>query len=159
MTTTFPVSVPRSLRTGPDAGAALAEHLSDTFLLDGVDLAVTERSWVRLATAGGAEIWRITWPAGTGTGWHDHGSASGAFTVLSGRLTEYTWTGVATARSLAPGVVRQFDTSHIHDVINLADEPAVSLHAYAPTLAAMTRYELVRGRLQVMTVEQRGELW
>ena len=159
MTATFPVTVPRSLRTGPDAGAALVEHLTDSSLLDGVDLAVTERTWVRVATGGGAEIWLITWPGGTGTGWHDHGSASGAFAVLSGRLTEYTWTGVATARSLSRGVVRQFDASHIHDVVNLGTEPAVSLHAYAPSLAAMTRYELTRGRLQVVSVEQRGELW
>ena len=35
-------------------------------------------------------------------------------------------------------------------------QAAVSLHAYAPRLAAMTRYELVRGRLQVTSVEQRG---
>ncbi len=56
-------------------------------------------------------------------------------------------------------MVRQFDASHIHDVVNLGTETAVSLHAYAPSLAAMTRYELTRGRLQVVSVEQRGELW
>ena len=55
--------------------------------------------------------------------------------------------------------MREFDGSHIHDVVNHGTETAVSLHAYAPGLAAMTRYELLRGRLQVTSVEQRGESW
>ena len=36
-------------------------------------------------------------------------------------------------RSLSAGRVRHFDASHIHDVVNLGTEPAVSLHAYAPS--------------------------
>ena len=79
--------------------------------------------------------------------------------VLQGELTEYAWTGVVNASTLGASGVREFDGSHIHDVINHGTETAVSLHAYAPSLAAMTRYELVRGRLQVTSVEQRGESW
>ncbi len=51
--------------------------------------------WERVETGAGADIWLITWPVGSSTGWHDHGSASGAFVVLQGSLTEYVWTGVA----------------------------------------------------------------
>jgi quercetin dioxygenase-like cupin family protein len=172
MTATFPTSHstshstsrPSSSRsTSFDARDALAEHLLTDDPLAAVDLTVPERTWVRLGArtdvGPAVELWLITWPVGSSTGWHDHGSASGAFTVLRGTLTEYAWTGVATARTLAAGQLRQFDGHHVHDVVNHGSGTAVSLHAYAPSLAAMTRYELVRGRLQVTGVEQRGELW
>ncbi|CUR57135.1 putative cysteine dioxygenase [metagenome] len=168
MTATFPTSHadstirPRS-RTSFDARDAIADRLRGEDLLASVDLTFPERTWVRLEAptddVPDAELWLITWPVGSSTGWHDHGSASGAFTVLRGTLTEYAWTGVATARTLATGQLRQFDGKHIHDVVNHGTGTAVSLHAYAPSLAAMTRYELLRGRLQVTSVEQRGQLW
>lgn len=159
MTATFPAAT--RAHSSFDARDALAERLQAEDLLASVDLTLPERSWTRLdAHAGsGAELWLITWPVGSSTGWHDHGSASGAFTVLRGTLTEYTFAGVATARTIATGQLRQFDGTHVHDVVNHGSGTAVSLHAYAPSLAAMTRYELVRGRLQVARVEQRGELW
>ena len=169
MTATFPTSqapalrAPRRSSGSTDrfdaARTALAEHLGTHDPLAHVDLAVQERTWTRVGTGVGADVWLITWPAGSSTGWHDHGAASGAFVVLTGSLTEYVWTGVATAATLAASTVREFDGSHIHDVVNHGTETAVSLHAYAPGLAAMTRYELVRGRLQVTSVEQRGESW
>lgn len=141
------------------ARAALAQLLGEVDPLQHVDLTVSERSWQPLGKVAGADLWLITWPVGASTGWHDHGAASGAFVVLQGSLTEYVWTGVATATTLAPHTVREFGSSHIHDVVNLGAAPAVSLHAYAPSLAAMTRYEVVRGRLQVTSVEKRGEVW
>ena len=168
MTATFPTPSPltstaphlRQRRPGAQtARAALAQHLSRHDPLRDVDLTFPERTWVRVEHGVDADIWLITWPVGSSTGWHDHGSASGAFVVLEGALTEYVWTGVATATTLASPGVREFDGSHIHDVVNHGTRTAVSLHAYAPSLAAMTRYELVRGRLQVTSVEQRGETW
>ena len=163
MTATFPApstsALRRHPRTSPTARAALAQYLSNHDPLRTVDLTFPERTWERVENGVDADIWLITWPAGSSTGWHDHGSASGAFVVLEGSLTEYTWTGVATASTLESPGVREFDGSHIHDVVNHGTETAVSLHAYAPGLAAMTRYELLRGRLQVTSVEQRGESW
>lgn len=157
MSATFPSPV-RQRPTSRTARAALARYLSTHDPLGAVDLTIPERTWVRVEHGQDADIWLITWPAGSSTGWHDHGSAAGAFAVLEGQLTEYVWTGVATATTLqAPGV-REFDGSHIHDVINHGVRTAVSLHAYAPSLAEMTRYELVRGRLQVARVERR-ETW
>lgn len=157
-------TAPTPLRGGAGASsrtarAALAHHLAEVDPLAGVDLDVTERTWERVGQVGGADLWLITWPPGTSTGWHDHGAASGAFVVLRGSLTEYVWTGVATATTLGPHVVREFGGNHIHDVVGTGDVPAVSLHAYAPSLDAMTRYEVVRGRLQVTSVEKRGEVW
>ena len=159
MTATFPASSPliRRRPTSRTARAALAQYLSTHDPLRHADLTLPERTWVRVEHGPDADIWLITWPAGSSTGWHDHGSASGAFVVLEGQLTEYVWTGVATASTLQSPGVREFDGSHIHDVVNHGVRTAVSLHAYAPSLAAMTRYELVRGRLQVASVEQREE--
>ena len=154
-------SVPAARRprgSSQTARAALAQYLSTHDPLPGLDLTFPDRTWVRVQSDVAADIWLITWPVGSSTGWHDHGSASGAFAVLAGSLTEYVWTGVATASTLH-GSVREFDGSHIHDVVNHGTQTAVSVHAYAPSLAAMTRYELVRGRLQVSSVEQRGSSW
>ncbi|HEV2797090.1 MAG TPA: cysteine dioxygenase family protein [Nocardioides sp.] len=160
MNATFPTASPlvRRRPTSRTARAALARYLSTHDPLQHADLTLPERTWVRVEHGDDADIWLITWPAGSSTGWHDHGSASGAFVVLEGQLTEYVWTGVATATTLQPPSVRELDGSHIHDVVNHGVRTAVSLHAYAPSLAAMTRYELVRGRLQVAGVEQR-EAW
>lgn len=140
-------------------GAESAASVPD--LLAGLDLTGSERTWRRLPTGSGVdvELWLITWPVGTSTGWHDHGSASGAFTTLRGSLREYSWNGSVHVRTLDQGYGRHFDASHIHDVANEGSEPAVSLHAYSPSLPAMTRYELVRGRLVVTGVEHRGDLW
>ncbi|WP_318843271.1 cupin domain-containing protein [Janibacter indicus] len=48
-----------------------------------------------------------------------------------------------------------FGGSHLHDVANLGREVAVSVHAYSPTLAQMTHYDLVDGALRPSGVEQR----
>jgi predicted metal-dependent enzyme (double-stranded beta helix superfamily) len=163
MTATFPTSYRTVAPASTDprdqvASDALAEYLATHDPLRTADLTFPERTWERIGSVAGAEIWLITWPAGSSTGWHDHGSAAGAFVTLAGQLTEYVWTGVATASTLTERAVREFDGSHIHDVVNHGTTTAVSLHAYAPSLSAMTRYELVRGRLQVTSVEQR-ESW
>ena len=120
----------------------------------------TERRWQRLETDRDVELWIISWPPGTGTGWHDHGAARGAFATLQGRLTEDSWaSGRAFRRRLGPGDARTFPASHVHDVHNDTAEHAVSLHAYAPRLSAMTRYRLHEGRLEVSEVERAGSSW
>jgi predicted metal-dependent enzyme (double-stranded beta helix superfamily) len=146
-------------RPAAPATRLLRRHARRADLLDGLDLAGTERTWERVATDEDGELWLIVWPVGTATGWHDHGSASGAFTVLRGALTEYAWDGSVHSRTLRPGEARTFSGSHVHDVVNDGGETAVSLHVYAPRLAAMTRYDLVRGRLVATGVEHRGDLW
>ena len=85
MTATFPSPAPvRQRATSRTARAALAQYLSSHDPLALVDLSVPERTWVRVEHGADADIWLITWPAGSSTGWHDHGTAAGAFVVLEG---------------------------------------------------------------------------
>jgi predicted metal-dependent enzyme (double-stranded beta helix superfamily) len=123
----------------------------------------TDRWYARLALTGDHEAWLLTWLPGQATELHDHGGASGAFTVLQGRLTEQIPTGVPqvslASRGYGTGATRPFGAHHIHRIVNDSDAPAVSVHVYAPALARMTRYELTDGELRVSHVEQAGEDW
>jgi quercetin dioxygenase-like cupin family protein len=118
-----------------------------------------ERTWRRLLVSADVELWLISWPAGARTDWHDHGSARGAFTVLEGRLVEHSWDGALRLRDLTVGGTREFGASHVHDVRNDSTEPALSLHAYAPRLEVMTRYQFLGDRVEVLGVEKAGVRW
>ncbi len=56
------------------------------------------------------------------------------WTVLEGTLTERTERGTL---ALEPGTQRVFAPGHVHEVVNDALEPAVSLHVYYPGLTEM----------------------
>jgi predicted metal-dependent enzyme (double-stranded beta helix superfamily) len=122
---------------------------------------VAERRWYqRLELTEEHEVWLLSWLPGQSTGFHDHGSAAGAFAVAQGRLLERT---VAAGRRLpvrnltvARGGVRAFGPRYVHDVTNAFAEPAVTVHAYSPPLTAMRRYELTGSGL-VHTVTERAE--
>ncbi|BCL21691.1 hypothetical protein GCM10017668_35340 [Streptomyces tuirus] len=88
----------------------------------------------RLRTGHGYEVWLLSWVPGQGTGLHDHGSSSGVLTVLEGTLTERTLKG---RRVLGTGAQRVFAPGCVHQVVNDALEPAVSLHVYCPGLTEM----------------------
>lgn len=94
------------------------------------------------------EVWLISWLPGQETGFHDHGGAAGAFTVVLGALTESRMTGGSAAghvlaKPMRAGVTRSFGPRYIHNVRNsAASSVAVSVHAYSPPLSSMTRYEL-----------------
>ena len=116
----------------------------------------TQRRWHRIETDHDVEVWLISWPPGSSTGWHDHGTARGAFATLRGCLTEDSWAGRTFRRRLSAGEARTFPAWHVHDVSNHTDRHALSLHAYAPALASMTRYRVEDGRLVVTDVERAG---
>jgi predicted metal-dependent enzyme (double-stranded beta helix superfamily) len=94
------------------------------------------------------EVWLISWLPGQETGFHDHGGAAGAFTVVLGSLLESRVVGASAAgqvhaKPIRPGATRSFGPRYIHNVRNAATASlAVSVHAYSPPLSAMTRYEL-----------------
>ncbi|HEU4349511.1 MAG TPA: cysteine dioxygenase family protein [Actinoplanes sp.] len=122
------------------------------------------RWYHRLAVAGGYEVWLLTWLPGQSTDLHDHGGSAGAFQVYAGTLTEDTvsagpTTPRITARELGEGAGRRFGSRHIHRIANRSTRPAISIHVYGPALATMTRYRIVPGGLDVVTVEQAGVQW
>lgn len=82
----------------------------------------------------GYEVWLLSWVPGQGSGRHDHGRSSGVLTVLQGELTERTKRGT---RALGAGAQRVFAPGYVHEVVNDALEPAVSLHVYYPGLTEM----------------------
>ncbi|HLJ99902.1 MAG TPA: cysteine dioxygenase family protein [Streptosporangiaceae bacterium] len=94
------------------------------------------------------EIWLISWLPGQETGFHDHGGAAGAFSVVLGTLLESRMlggerSGRVLAKPVSAGRIRSFGPRYIHNVRNAAPASvAVSVHAYSPPLSAMTRYEL-----------------
>jgi predicted metal-dependent enzyme (double-stranded beta helix superfamily) len=94
------------------------------------------------------EVWLLSWLPGQRTALHDHGGATGAFTVVFGALTERvvgTAEGSSTVEVLHPlaaGQSRAFGPNYVHHVSNEGPDPAVSIHVYRPSRAAMTRYRL-----------------
>jgi predicted metal-dependent enzyme (double-stranded beta helix superfamily) len=101
------------------------------------------------------EVWLISWLPGQQTGFHDHGGAAGAFSVVWGTLTESrvlggSVAGQVLAKPVRAGRTRSFGPRYIHNVQNnSASSVAVSVHAYSPPLSAMTRYELTQTGLVV----------
>ena len=126
-----------------------------------------ERVAVRLGSPDDTwEAWLLTWLPGQGTGLHDHGGATGAFVVLRGSLQETVLVPAGDARFRPVSLqwespaVRSFGRRHVHEVLNVSETPAVSLHVYAPALTTMTRYRLDGdGRLDVLTRERAGTDW
>jgi quercetin dioxygenase-like cupin family protein len=80
------------------------------------------------ATAG-QQVWLMSWLPGQQTDLHDHGAATGAFTVVSGTLTEHV-RHRGTTHPLVPGQSRVFGPGYAHQVRNDGPDPAVSLHVY-----------------------------
>lgn len=77
----------------------------------------------------GQEVWLMSWLPGQATGLHDHGAAAGAFTVVSGELTEHVAHRGVT-HPVRVGQSRVFGPGYVHDVRNDGPDPAVSIHVY-----------------------------
>ncbi|MEV5485413.1 MULTISPECIES: cysteine dioxygenase [Streptomyces] len=116
------VGLARSIAADRDAWAHLVRYET------------TSRWYHRLRTGPGYEVWLLSWVPGQGSGRHDHGPSSGVLTVLEGELTEHAGTG---RRTLTAGAQRVFAPGYVHEVVNDALTPAVSLHIYFPGLTEM----------------------
>ncbi|MFD7003546.1 cysteine dioxygenase [Streptomyces mirabilis] len=144
-------------------------------LLDTLTPGQGERSWARVDTPHADwAAWLLAWGPGSSAGWHDHGTSSGAFAVISGTLTEHSLArgahtepdsglrlpgGGPRSRTVAAGQVRPFGPQHVHDVLNETTEVAYSLHVYAPDLPFMRRYERRDDRLILTRTEVSGRDW
>ncbi|MDF9717172.1 cysteine dioxygenase family protein [Nocardioides sp. ChNu-153] len=135
----------------------LREIAADPDLHELVDLTHPDRQSLELHATPELQVWLLTWPPGFSTGWHDHAGSRGAYATLRGRLTEHTWElGTPSAWHVGRGEARAYAGGHVHTVRNETGTTALSVHAYAPKLTAMTRYEERGGRLSVVGVEQAG---
>lgn len=97
------------------------------------------------------EVWLMSWLPGQHTQLHDHGDTSGAFTVVSGRLTEIVARPNAVDRRGAVGVEahelgigksRVFGPGYVHQVHNTGVDPAISIHVYRFGTRTMRSYQL-----------------
>jgi predicted metal-dependent enzyme (double-stranded beta helix superfamily) len=115
---------------------------SDPELPDLVDRHGDEQREVELDSGPYLQIWLRSWPAGSKTGWHDHGRSAGAILSVRGTLLEMTQDGDdRLERTLVAGQGRSFGPNHLHQVANAGLDPALSLHLYTPRRSPMTRYE------------------
>jgi predicted metal-dependent enzyme (double-stranded beta helix superfamily) len=88
-----------------------------------------ERFTALVHRAAGQEVWLMSWLPGQTTGLHDHGAATGAFTIVSGELTEHVLARGAT-HTVGIGQSRVFGPGYTHEVRNAGPDPAISIHVY-----------------------------
>jgi Cysteine dioxygenase type I len=156
----------RTGRLGHGELIAMAEALAPSARRHpGMDRPVSRR-WAAVASSPVFEAWVIAWPAGGSIELHDHGDTAGAVAVVAGSLVETTVAPAShgsftTARHVVEaGRTTSFDGGHIHDLVNVGSEPALSVHVYAPRLRRMTYYRVVGDRLcPGRTVDHRLEDW
>jgi predicted metal-dependent enzyme (double-stranded beta helix superfamily) len=112
-------------------------------LLDQVRFASPQRWWSRLALTEEVEVWLLSWLPGQRTEPHDHGGASGAFSVVLGTMSEtYRYPGTNLGRRThALGSAVGFGPGRAHQMWNTSREKAATVHAYSPPLVPTREYE------------------
>ena len=130
---------PQQLR---DVTELIASELTDP-LLDVLRIDEQRRWWAKIGLTAGVEVWLLTWAPGQGTPAHDHGGASGAFSVLFGSLREdYRYsTGPIHTKHHDLGTSIGFGTGRAHQVTNISSVNAASVHAYSPPLRPVRYYD------------------
>jgi hypothetical protein len=119
-----------------------------------IDFDADVRWHQRIYRDSSVDVWLITWLPSQGTQLHDHGGSAGSFTVVSGELAEAVYartgqnTGELQEQTRPAGCSIGFDARYVHDVRNMSQAPAVSVHAYSLPLTSMTYYDLVDRSLE-----------
>lgn len=121
----------------------------------------------RIAAAEDHEVWLMAWLPGQCTELHDHGGdrrpAEAGFTVVSGRLREYTVRPGEfprlEPRDIAAGESSTVTPRTVHAVRNASAEPAVSVHVYAPRLELMRSYLFDETGLSLGAIRRAGADW
>ena len=98
-----------------------------------------ERRPVRLLATDAYEVWVIGWSQGQGVDMHDHGGSAGVLAVAEGALSERR--PGHPAERLGAGSHQRLDRTVVHEVANLDEAPATSIHVYSPPLVAMGYYD------------------
>lgn len=150
-------------RLAPSFLRGIAEGLAQSPLWHGLaDPTEEGRSAVRVVRTECYEAWVLGWLPGHSVELHDHGTSDAAFTVVEGSLVEVTLDphGRLERRPLGAGDSRLVPSGRRHDVLNLADAPAVSIHVYSPALTSMTFYDPIDGEpVRVEPVTDDGAVW
>ncbi len=149
------VSAPTRLRipdlldmTDHGADGVLSGHFDHLLPAEGIP---HDRRWfTRIYGDDELDLWLISWVPDESTELHDHGGSLGAVTVVSGALCETRWDGwLLRNRRLVAGDQAGFPLGWVHDVVwssggdsSAPVSPALSVHAYAPPLTAMSFYEV-----------------
>ncbi len=136
---------PRGPQWTPAELRTLVAEVGGSFhqaLLAQVRFASPRRWWSRLALTEEVEVWLLSWLPGQHTEPHDHGGASGAFSVVLGSLSEtYRYPGGAIERRThGAGSALGFGPGRAHQVWNTGLVKAASVHAYSPPLVPTREY-------------------
>ena len=126
---------------------------------DQVEELAATRTGRRVFVSDVYDAWLLRWPPGTRVAPHDHGGSAGAFTVVSGELTELRWHGaLRSSRTAVPGQVVTIDPDVVHDVVATGTDAAYSIHVYAPPLSTMGYYDETGADLvDRLTVDGEGD--
>ncbi|WP_158885762.1 cysteine dioxygenase [Amycolatopsis anabasis] len=133
-----PRARPDALRRTVSALAARPDLWSEHVRFD-----LTERYFTRLHHDELFEVWLICWELGQDTLLHDHGGSVGAFAVAEGSLVEDHGDRRGTqlrTRVHRAGASVAFGVDYLHNLVNIATEPAVTVHAYSRPLRTMNFY-------------------
>lgn len=136
---------PHAPQWSPDRLRDLVRHAADThrgMLLDLVRFSRPQRWWARLALTEEVEVWLLSWLPGQHTEPHDHGGASGAFSVVLGELSEtYRYPRAPIGHRLhTVGDATGFGAGRAHQVWNTGLANAATVHAYSPPLVPTREY-------------------
>ena len=133
--------------TIPSLLEILREYSLEEGLADRLDLTCADRQWLRLEATDDFELWLISWPAR-----HRHRLARPRRRERSLHVARRLADRVHLERRAARpdprrGAGPRVRGSHIHDVATIGRDTGALAARLPPRLTAMTRYELVRGRL------------
>jgi len=159
--TTTHLAAPTDAHRDPFLASTLRDLAADRNRWEPLVRFANPRVGVRLDTGPEVEAWLLMWSPGQGTGLHDHGGASGCFTVLRETMAETVVDAVGGSQEFRyrAGDVRSFDTDFIHDMRNAGTVGAVTLHVYRPELTQMTHYTAEDGLLIAVETRYAGRHW
>lgn len=90
------------------------------------------------------DVWVLSWMSGQGTGFHDHDLSGVGLACARGEVLEKQMllpNGASEVR-MVPGVSRQGPPGYIHSVAHRDGSPAVTIHAYSPSLVRVGQYRV-----------------
>lgn len=138
-----------------DYWLARLPRMSQTFGRRPPTGANTSRSIVRLPVRAGIEAIWIRWPPGSVSPLHDHGSSSSLVGMLHGSLSEVVHAagiGVRARRTWTPEHSIELPAHECHEVRNVTNTSAASVHVYPAPLSGLRFYQQrAPGKLEPIT--------